>query len=186
MKRYIAVMSMALALGASAAFAADTSTAKAGRYTVELATQPSPPAAGQNHITLTVKDGDRPVTGAGVSLHVDMVGMSMPSEVKAAPGEQDGQYVAVVNLGMEGQWKIAVDVQGMAGMAMGGDGKATFTLTAHTPPRRTGQTPTPGVPTQPPAPARLPWPVITGGVVALGIVVVLVVVRGRKRQIPTA
>lgn len=179
MKHLMIALTLALVLFASAAFATATQTAKAGKYTVEFATQPSPPTVGDNQVTLTVTDDGKPVTRAGVSLHLDMVGMSMPADVKASPGTQDGQYVATVNLSMEGQWKIAADVQGMAGMAMDGDGKATFTVT-------TGGASAPNTPTQPAPPANLPWPLIIGAVAVVGIVVVIVIVRGRPKETPGA
>lgn len=181
-----------LALATSIAMAAPQ-TAKAGKYSVTLATHPEQPIVGDNHVTFTVKDGKKPVKDADVSLHIDMVGMSMPADVKATPGSEDGQYVATVNLGMEGQWKLTVAVNAMAGMTMEGDGKATFTVTAQKAADGSASTSAmssanmPAQPAAPAAPAGLPWPLILGGIVVVGIVVVVVVVaRGRSQQTPGA
>lgn len=185
--KYIMLTAMiAVTMLANMAFAAQTPTAKAGKYTVTLTTQPASPTVGDNHVTLTVKDGDKPVNGAGVSLHVDMVGMSMPADVKAAPGTSDGQYVATVPLGMAGQWKLNVNIQGMAGMAMEGDGTASFTVTAqqasagNSAPGASANTP--AQPASPAAPASLPWPLIIGGVAVVGVVVVVLMRACAKRS----
>ena len=184
MKHLLIALTLALALFANMAFAAGSQTAKAGKYTVELTTDPAPPTVGDNRLTFTVKDGDKPVTGAEVSVHLDMVEMSMPADVKATPPPgSPGQYDANVNLGMEGKWKITASVQGMSGMAMDGDGKTTFSITAQK--GNTNTTSAPNSPTQPAPPASLPWPLIIGGVVVVGIVVIVVITRGRPKQNPT-
>lgn len=182
MKHLLIITTMLLTLVTSLAFAAAPQTAKAGKFTVALTTHPAPPTVGENHVTLTVSDGKKPVTGADVSLHLDMVGMSMPADVKATPGSEEGQYVATANLSMEGEWKLTATVNAMAGMTMAGDGKATFTVTAQQP--AGGRTPA-----NEPAPstnlAGLPWPLILGAVVVVGIVVVIIV-HGRPKQTPGA
>jgi hypothetical protein len=159
MKYGFSVSIFLLLLAISAAFAAGSQTIKAGKYTVMLATHPSPATVGENHVTLTVKDGDKPVSGADVSLHLDMVSMSMPADVVAKAGEKAGEYVATVDLGMAGQWKLAATVHGMAGMTMAGDGTGTFTITAAS---TTGSAASPAMPAATPpspiAPAGLPWP----------------------------
>lgn len=189
MKHLLMIMTVVLlALGTSMAMAAPQ-TAKAGKYAVTLAVHPEQPVVGDNHITVTVKDGEKPVKGADVSLHIDMVGMSMPADVKATPGSDAGQYVATVNLGMEGQWKLTVAVNAMAGMAMEGDGKATFTVTAQKAAESSAATPTmpsSPAPAQPATPAGLLWPLILGGIVVVGIVIVIVAARGRSKQTPGA
>lgn len=119
---------LASLLCTSLAFAAAPATARAGKYTVELSSQPSPPVVGQNLLVITVKDGDKLVTGYGVDLHIDMTTMSMPMDIKATPGTKDGEYGANVNLSMAGSWKVAISVQQMAGMKMAGDGVANFMI----------------------------------------------------------
>jgi hypothetical protein len=188
MKYFLIALALVATLFTSVACAADGQTAKAGKYAVALTTQPAAPTVGENHVTFSVKDGDKPVTGAGVSVHVEMADHSMPADVKATPGTQDGQYVATVNLGMAGQWSLTADVQGMAGMAMQGDGKATFSVTAQQVGTDSASAPatSPTIPTQPATPASLPWPLIIGVVAVVGIVVVVVIVRGRAKQTPGA
>ncbi|HEY3378933.1 MAG TPA: efflux RND transporter periplasmic adaptor subunit [Armatimonadota bacterium] len=128
MRYYGLFLVAALLLSSSLAFAAGPPSAKAGKYTVELSSQPSPPVVGANLLVITVKDGETPVAGAGVAVHVDMTSMPMPADVKAAPGTKDGEYGATVNLGMAGTWQVDVAVQQMAGMKMDGDGAAHFVV----------------------------------------------------------
>lgn len=116
----------ALVVSTGLAYAAGPITTKAGKYTVELSSQPSPPTVGENLLVITVKDGDKPLTGAGVDVHIDMTSMPMPADAKATPGRNDGEYGATVNLSMAGTWNVDVTVQQMAGMKMDGDGTAHF------------------------------------------------------------
>lgn len=162
----------------SLAFATPPQIAKAGKYTVELTTRPSPPTVGASHITVTVKDAGKLVTGAIVKLHLDMTAMSMPEDDKTTPGAQPGQYVATVDLSMAGEWKLTAAVQSMAGMAMPGDGKATFSLMV------AEQAPTPPInlPTPSGAPVNTPWLLIIGVLVIIGVCVLLLVARSRSNE----
>lgn len=117
-----------VAVVATAAASAAPLTAQAGRFNLQLSTVPDPPVAGSNTLTITITDGGKPLSGAGVSLHVDMTTMPMPSDFAAAPGGRPGEYVATVNLSMAGQWQLTVSVQQMAGMKMAGDGEAHFLI----------------------------------------------------------
>jgi RND family efflux transporter MFP subunit len=101
-------------------------TAKAGKFTVELVSNPSPPTVGENLLVLAIKDGDKPLAGADVDVHIDMTTMPMPADAKATPGREDGQYGATVNFSMAGPWKVDVAVAQMTGMKMDGDGTAHF------------------------------------------------------------
>ncbi len=179
MKYLLLISAMLLVLVASMAFATETQIAKAGKYSVAITMHPAQPIVGDNHVTLTITDGKEPVKGADISLHIDMVGMSMPADIKASPGGENGQYVAEVNLGMAGQWKLTATVHAMAGMVMDGDGKATFTVTAQ--PATSGDASAPATPA---APTGLPWPLIIG--VVAGIVVVIVITRRHRLQTPGA
>ncbi len=123
MKRFLIFAFMILTV---TAFSAEVQTAKAGKFTVELASQPVIPTVGENLFIITLKDGDKPLTGADVNVHIDMTTMPMPADTKAAPGRNNGEYGATVNLSMAGQWKIDIAVQQMAGMKMDGDGTAQF------------------------------------------------------------
>ena len=118
----------AVLLSTSLAFAEKPVTARAGKYTVELSSQPSPPVVGENLLVITVKDGGKPVTGAGVDVHIDMTSMPMPADAKATPGRNAGEYGATVNFSMAGVWKVDVTIQQMAGMKMDGDGTAQFLI----------------------------------------------------------
>ncbi len=116
----------AVLLSTSLAFAAGSVTTRAGKYTVELSSRPSPPTVGENLLVITIRDGEKPLTGAGVDVHIDMTSMPMPADAKATPGRNDGEYGATVNFSMAGAWKVDVSVQQMAGMKMDGDGTAHF------------------------------------------------------------
>lgn len=184
MKYSIVIVTLLIALCASMAFAAQTKPVKAGKYTVEFAIQPTPPTVGKDQITITVKDGEKPLTGAEVSLHLDMVGMSMPLDAKTTPGTQDGQYVATVDLTMAGAWTLDVNVQAMAGMAMDGDGKASFTINVEHAAASTTATPVaPGTPTAPaePASTSLFWPIIIAALAVIGIIIIIVIVKSRAK-----
>jgi len=126
MKRWLVVIMMVLA--GSIALAANTASTSAGKYTVEITSQPSPPVMGENLLILTIRDGDKPLAGAGVDVHIDMTTMPMPADAQASPGRNPGEYGAVVNLSMEGTWKVDVAVRQMAGMKMDGDGDAHFLI----------------------------------------------------------
>ncbi|MHB9133345.1 MAG: efflux RND transporter periplasmic adaptor subunit [Armatimonadota bacterium] len=128
MKRFTVYFVLALLLMAGAAFAEGSATARAGKFTVEVTSQPSPPIDGTNLFIITVKDGSKPLSGAGVSVHADMTTMPMPVDATATPGRNEGEYGATLNLGMKGAWKLDVAVQQMAGMKMDGDGTAHFLI----------------------------------------------------------
>ena len=109
-------------------WAAGPVSAPAGKYTVELSTEPSPPISGDNTAIILISEGQKPAASLAVSLHWDMTTMPMPADSKAAPGGGEGQYRAPLKLSMAGQWKLEITVAQMAGMAMAGDGKATFMI----------------------------------------------------------
>jgi RND family efflux transporter MFP subunit len=126
MKRWLIVIIAVLLAGG--ALAANTASTRAGKYTVELSSRPSPPVVGENLLVITIKEGEKPLANAGVDVHIDMTTMPMPADAKAAPGRDPGEYGATVNLSMEGAWKVDVAVQQMAGMKMDGDGTAHFLI----------------------------------------------------------
>jgi len=160
MKRLLASV-LLIALLAGVGLAAAPTSARAGRFDLQLATQPSPPMAGENQFLITVTDGGKPLAGAGVSVHVDMVDMPMPADFQAAPGSRPGEYAAQVNLSMAGKWRVTVAVEQMAGMKMAGDGEASFRLETGK-----GITATGGS-------RSLPWPALPAGVILLVLVGVL-------------
>jgi RND family efflux transporter MFP subunit len=118
----------ALLLSSNMAFASNPASARAGKYTVVLSSQPSPPVVGNNILVVMVTVGGKPVSGLGVVLHIDMTNMPMPMDVTANPGAKEGEYGAVVPLAMAGTWKVDATVHQMAGMTMEGDGTAHFLL----------------------------------------------------------
>lgn len=172
MKHLLIVITM-LSLAAGMAMAVPQA-AKAGKYSVSLAIHPEQPVVGENHVVLTVTEAGKPVTGADVVLHVDMAGMPMPADVRMTPGSENGQYTATVNLGMAGDWTLTATVHAMAGMAMAGDGKVMFTVAA--------QPATGGAAGTPVKPASLPWPLVAGAFLVVGVVIAFVIARGRSRQ----
>ena len=93
---------------------------------MELNSQPSPPVVGNNLLVITVKDGDKPLTGAGVNVHIDMTNMPMPADAKATPGTQS-RGVRGDDQSLDGR-KLDGGCQReqMAGMKMDGDGTAHF------------------------------------------------------------
>jgi hypothetical protein len=179
--RFLGLALLALVLVAGLALAAEPQTGTAGDYTVTLTTNPSPPVVGDNELTVTVMKDGKPVAGAGVALHLDMTEMAMPSDVEAKAGANKGEYLARVNLGMAGEWKVTAKVQQMAGMDMAGDGEAQFTLMVPAaggvvPVTMPGNIP-PAAPVQ--GSAGSSWLVI--GLVIVALVVVIVIVRSVLR-----
>jgi len=121
--RYLMLWAMVMLVGG---MAWATVTARAGKYTVEVSSTPSPLTVGSNLLVINVKDGNTPLSGATVNVHLDMTTMPMPADAPATPGMKSGQYGAVVNLSMAGAWKVDVAVQRMVGKKMHGDGTAHF------------------------------------------------------------
>ncbi len=128
MKPFILLLITALLLTSRLAGVAGPVSAQAGKFTVEATSRPSPPVVGNNLLIISVKDGGKPLTGAGVDVHLDMTNMPMPADAKAAPGANAGEYGATINLSMAGGWTVDVHVQQMAGMTMAGDGTAHFLI----------------------------------------------------------
>ncbi|MEI7832000.1 MAG: efflux RND transporter periplasmic adaptor subunit [bacterium] len=107
------------------AFSATAQTvANAGKYRISVATRPTLPAQGENQFIISVMDGSKPLTGAAVTIHIDMATMPMPADFTATPGANPGEYIARVFFSMAGEWKVDITVAQMAGMKMDGDGTA--------------------------------------------------------------
>lgn len=175
---------IAAMLSVRMAMADGTLTASAGKYTVALTTDPTPPMAGPVQVTLTVQDGGSPVSGAIVTLHANMEDRSLPTDVATTAGAQSGQYVATLNLSKPGEWDLTPNIQSMAGMAMAGDGKATFSVTIL--PAPGGAATTLAMPPAPPAHhSGMLWPLLLVLFIIIGAVIAMVVVRGRGRQYST-
>jgi len=127
-RRMLPAVLLAILILTGQALVAAPVAGQAGRFTVQVTTDPSPPREGTNLFGITVLDGGKPLSGAGVTVHVDMVDMPMPADFQAAPAAAPGQYQAEVNLAMAGKWRVDVAVREMAGMKMAGDGTARFLL----------------------------------------------------------
>lgn len=169
MFRPLVMLVIGLLLTTSLAWAGDGVVSTAGKFRVEVTSQPSPPSVGENLLIIKVFDGEKPLAGAGVDVHIDMTSMPMPADAHATAGANPGEYGATVNFSMAGEWKVEVTVQQMAGMKMDGDGTAHFLVDA-------GKSIT-AAPTGP----RLPWGII--------LLIVLVLVSAGalmfRRRIPS-
>ena len=166
----LAFIMLSIVLSLSVAWAQEIPVGEAGKYRVELSTRPSPPSVGEALLIMKIFDGEKPLVGAGVNVHIDMTSMPMPADAKATPGTTPGEYGATVNFSMAGEWKIDVIVQQMDGMKMDGDGTATFLL-------ETGK----GITVQ--KGARVPWLII---LVIVLVAAILAAVFFRKRIPPQA
>jgi len=164
--RYVCLILIAVIMCfANPAAAVGPVTALAGKYSVAVASEPSPPVTGENILIISVKDGANALTNAAVAVHIDMTSMPMPADANATPGQNAGEYGATVNFSMAGVWKVDVSVQQMAGMKMAGDGVAHFVV-------ETGK----GI-TAKSAGRPIPWFGIIVTVLFLGILVTVLVYR---------
>jgi len=168
--RCAAGVAASLLLAGAAAAAGDV-TSRAGKYTVVATCQPSPPIAGDNLLVLSISADGQPATGLSVSVHLDMVGMSMPADVQTTPGAGAGEYVAALKLSMEGQWTATAAVHQMPGMAMAGDGEARFLL-------ETGK----GLRAAGGGGHRLPWLAVIGAALVLALAVLALFFRRRASR----
>lgn len=88
-------------------------TKKAGEYTVVVKIDRNPPVAGNNTISIAIKDaGGAEVKDAGVSVEYAMPAMSgMPAmNYKADAQLQGGEYRANLNFSMSGAWDTTVKI----------------------------------------------------------------------------
>ena len=110
----IAAFAMVFLLVAGMAYAKDYEVKKkAGQYDVEVKIDKNPPVAGNNNISIEVKDeSGKYVTDAKVIVDYSMPAMpGMPAmNYKTEAALSSGKYKAVMNLSMSGSWNIAVKV----------------------------------------------------------------------------
>lgn len=88
-------------------------TKLAGPYTVNLQIDHNPPIAGQNNVTVNIKDqSNKDVTDAKVFVKYDMPAMpGMPAMSHQANTTLQGKnYVGVIDLMMSGSWTVSVNV----------------------------------------------------------------------------
>ena len=108
------VIAMMFLLIAGIAYAKDYEVKKkAGQYDVEVKIDKNPPVAGDNNITIQIKDASgKYVTDAKVKVDYTMPAMpGMPAMNYKEDATLSGNtYKAIMNLSMAGSWNIAVKV----------------------------------------------------------------------------
>ena len=128
MKKTI-VFTMILLLVAGISFAKDYEVKKkAGEFDIVMKIDKNPPVAGENNISLEIKDpSGKPVTDATVKVDYGMSAMpGMPAmNYKADAVMKGGEYKAAMNLSMSGPWNIAVKI-----MRAGKTSSAKFSIDA--------------------------------------------------------
>jgi nitrogen fixation protein FixH len=110
----IAALTMVLLLIAGIVYAKNYEVKKkAGDYNVVATIDKNPPVAGDNVITIAVKDtSGKAVTDAKVKVEYSMPAMAgMPAmNYKADAKLADDEYKATMNLSMSGAWNVAVKI----------------------------------------------------------------------------
>jgi hypothetical protein len=104
---------MMLLLSVGIVCAANTTTKKAGEYTVEVTIDKNPPVAGKNNVDIVVKDETgKAVTDAKVMVEYSMPAMPgmPPMNYKANAALKSDRYKTVIELSMAGPWNLAVKV----------------------------------------------------------------------------
>lgn len=113
MKR-VAVIALALLLVAGIAYARDYEVnKKAGEYDVQVKIDKNPPVAGDNNMTIGVKDASgKYVTDAKIIVDYSMPAMmGMPAmNYKTDAVLKGNEYNAKMNLSMSGSWNVAVKI----------------------------------------------------------------------------
>lgn len=108
------LLTVVLLLTAGIAYAKDYEVQKkAGEYNVTVRMDKNPPAAGDNNVTVSVKDASgKDVTDAQVKIDYSMPAMpGMPAmNYKTGTKLKGTEYRAVMNLSMPGSWNIAVKI----------------------------------------------------------------------------
>ena len=88
-------------------------TKPAGEYNVTITLDKSPPVAGENHMTIMLKDTTgKIVTDATVKVEYTMPAMpGMPAmHYSAEPKVRGNAYHTTLNLSMSGAWNIAIKI----------------------------------------------------------------------------
>jgi hypothetical protein len=130
MRKLIVLLIGALVIMAGIAYAKDYEvTKKTGAYTVVVKNDKNPPVAGDNNLTISIKDAsDKNVTDAKVKVEYSMPAMSgmPPMNYKTNAVLKGSDYNAKMNLSMAGSWNIAIKI------AKGGKSETMkFTVDAH-------------------------------------------------------
>lgn len=88
-----------------------TTSANGGDYELVLTTDPNPPVAGKDLLTVTITDSaGKAVDNATVAFDINMATMDMGAQNGTATPQGDGAYALYANFSMRGPWKIATDV----------------------------------------------------------------------------
>lgn len=113
MKR-LAVIALALLLVAGIAYARDYElNKKAGEYNVQVRIDKNPPVAGDNNMTIGIKDASgKYITDAKVIVDYSMPAMmGMPAmNYKTDAVLRGNEYTAKMNLSMSGSWNVSVKI----------------------------------------------------------------------------
>lgn len=113
MKR-LAVIALALLLVAGIAYARDYElNKKAGEYSVQVRIDKNPPVAGDNNMTIGIKDASgKYITDAKVIVDYSMPAMmGMPAmNYKTDAVLKGNEYTAKMNLSMSGSWNVSVKI----------------------------------------------------------------------------
>lgn len=114
MRKLIVLLISAMLLMAGTAYAKDYEvTKKTSAYTVVVKNDKNPPVAGDNNLTISIKDASgKNITDAKVKVEYSMPAMSgMPSMNYKANAELKGNdYNAKMNLSMAGSWNVAIKI----------------------------------------------------------------------------
>lgn len=89
-------------------------TTQAGDFQITIATEPDPPATGDNRLIVTLKDASgKPLERAQLTFVYDMPAMGAMPEMKGGgdvKAETGGRYIVTYPLAMNGDWYLTVGI----------------------------------------------------------------------------
>ena len=99
-----------------------TTVASGGDYQLTLVTNPNPPTAGKDLLTVSVMDSaGKAVDNATVIMDINMTTMNMGAQSGIATPQGSGSYALNANFSMRGPWKIATAVTLLDGQTLNKD-----------------------------------------------------------------
>lgn len=114
MRKLIVLLISAMVLMAGTAYAKDYEvTKKTGAYNVVVKNDKNPPVAGDNNLTISIKDASgKNVTDAKVKVEYSMPAMSgmPPMNYKTNAELKGNDYNAKMNLSMAGSWNVTIKI----------------------------------------------------------------------------
>lgn len=115
MKKLVLAVMLVLLIAGTAAAKEYEVTKKAGDYNVVVKMDRNPPTTGNNHLTVSVKDGaGADLTDAKVSVGYSMPAMpgmpAMSYSTKAELAAKEKEYKAKVNFSMSGSWNMVIKI----------------------------------------------------------------------------